>query len=133
MRPPLGRLRCLVLATWYGFDHVLGRALMKRSPDSIHLFDRSYLDFYYQRAYRRVWRSLVGAFLALGPRADRIIILRRDAAGIRETKEELSAAEIDLQYSLIRERVSSFPGYVEIDARGGVESTVASVLRLLNQ
>ena len=131
MVAPLGYLRCLVLTGWYGLDHVLGRFVISWSPNTIYIFTRNFLDFYYTRAYRRALRPLLTMFTALGPVPDLTIVLRRDPLEIHSSKPELTCGEIANQYALIRNRLSEMPGYVEIDAGNGIERTVAAILRLI--
>lgn len=131
MREPLGQAHCLALALWYGIDAVLGRFVMWRNEGAIFLFARFFYDFYYQLGYRKAFVPALDLLAALGPRPDKIIVLKRDPAEIFRQKPELSEAEITEQYRLIRCRLSDWSGYAEIDASQGIEATTDKVLELI--
>jgi thymidylate kinase len=104
---------------------------MRRNEGAIFLFSRFFFDFYYQRGYRRAFIPALDLLAALGPRPDRIIVLKRDPAEIFHQKPELSEAEITEEYRLIHCRLSNWSGYVEIDASQGIEATVEKAIKLI--
>lgn len=127
MGKPQPMVRAIVLALWYGFDHVLGRVKLLTNTDTV-IFARSYHDFLFQRAYRHAPNWLVRTFLALGPKPSHIIALRRSPIEIFSQKPELSVDEIQLQYDLIQRRLAYHRKYSEIDANRGVDATLALVI-----
>ena len=133
MGAPLSPFRCFVLSVWYGMDLLLAwLVVLTRRQPTVFVFSRYYLDFFYQRGYRKACLPLLRLFIFLGPKPDYIFVLRRDPQRIFEQKPELSAAEIRFQYRLIRNRLSKYPAYIEIDASRGIDATVKDVLKRLS-
>lgn len=131
MVTPLNTIRCQILCFWYGIDLIFGHIKLRRNPEKLFLFSRFYMDFFYQRAYRKAPHALIRFFMLLGPKPDLIIVLRREPADIYQQKPELSPEEINLQYELIRANLSYHRGYREIDASQGIEATIENVLSVM--
>ncbi len=132
MVPALSWFRCFILSIWYGIDLVLGRSIAyRKKAETTIIFSRFYMDFFYQRAYRRAFLPLLRLFLFLGPKPDYIFVLKRSAQEIFVQKPELDIEEIRHQYARISQYLSTHKGYMEIDASNGIETTVQNVLLAL--
>lgn len=133
MVSPLSLPRSLILCCWYGLDLILGHIRLWRTPDTLFIFSRFYMDFFYQRAHRKAPSWLLKIFLFFGPKPKHIIVLKRDPQAIFAQKPELSVEEIKLQYELIHRHLSKYSGYAEIDATQGIETTVQNVLATIKE
>lgn len=123
---PLERNRAIILAVWYGLDHLMGHLALRKTENSeIVIFARSYHDFLYQRAYLNLPKAIPRFFLKLGPKPDLLLVPVRDPDIVHEQKPELTAKEIAEQYSRITAQMSRISYYVKIDASGGIDETIS--------
>jgi energy-coupling factor transporter ATP-binding protein EcfA2 len=136
MVTPLTPFKSILVGIWYGLDHVLGHlsfVLAGKGRARFYVFARSYHDFLYQRAYRRIPYFIPRLFLALGPRPDLIVCPFRDPDVIHANKPELTAEEIREQYDLIVRHFESQSGFHLIDASVGAADTVGKITSLLGR
>ncbi len=125
MVKPLQRGRAIILACWYGLDHLLGHLRIWSGPKGeVVIFARSYHDFLYQRAYLNLPEAIPRLFLALGPQPDLVATPLRDPQAIHDMKPELTITEIADQYARITGRLERYGNFAEIDASDGVPLTV---------
>lgn len=126
MVEPLRLGRVVILACWYGVDHLMGRWRLWRGPKGeVVIFARSYHDFLYQRAYLYLPIAIPRFFLALGPKPDLLASPLRDPKVIHDQKPELTEAEIADQYWRLEDRLERCRYFVRIDAADGIVPTVA--------
>jgi len=125
MVKPLSSAHAMILACWYGFDHLLGHfRLRSREKNAVYIFARSYHDFLYQRAYMKLPAFVPKLFLALGPKPDLVAAPWREPDIIHAQKPELTVQEISDQYRRLAEGLEWEPNFIEIDASAGIEATV---------
>lgn len=133
MVQPLGRAHAMLLACWYGIDHILGHIrLNSRRENAVVIFARSYHDFLYQRAYLNLPQVMPRFFLAIGPKPDLVATPLRDPQGIHDQKPELTVAEISEQYERITQRLQRYHYFMIIDASAGIEATVKNLRQRAN-
>jgi thymidylate kinase len=129
---PLNPVKALLLAIWYGIDHVLGHLfLCCLRPGVVVVFARSYHDFLYQRAYMRLPRFVPRFFLSLGPKPDLVVTPQRDPEAIHQGKPELTVEEIAQQYARIRGGLASYAYFCLVEASRGVEDTLSRICERL--
>jgi thymidylate kinase len=125
---PLRLNHTVILAIWYGIDHLLGHWRLRNGVrEDVVIFARSYHDFLYQRAYLNLPAVIPRFFLALGPRPDLVATPLRDPQAIHDQKPELTKEEISEQYERIRRRLQQYCYFAEIDASAGIDPTVAQL------
>ena len=127
MVEPLHPLKASILAIWYGIDHLLGVFVLRKNIGSVTIFARSYHDFIYQRAYKRLPRFIPAIFLALGPKPDLVVLPLRDAKSIHDMKPELTKTEIMEQYARVSRQFGRLAYFNEIDGTPGIESVVSEI------
>lgn len=130
MVKPLRRSRAIILAFWYGLDHLMGHwKLVTKREDKreVVIFARSYHDFLYQRAYLKLPTIIPRFFLALGPQPDLVATLKRNSRTINAQKPELTSTEIEKQYARIEARLNNHKYFASIDATDGIDSTVRQI------
>ncbi len=131
--PPL---RTLIYMIWYGLDYLLGGLVLRLrntfgANHHVAVFARYFHDYYYQSNNRRLPNSIKKAIEMFVPKPSFIFFLYRDPQDIHDGKPELPVCEIEKQQRVIREMLSSYPQFHEIDARSGVEETARKILLLL--
>lgn len=129
---PLNMTKALVLACWYGVDHVLGHIKIRKNDEPcVMLFARSYHDFLYQRAYINLPKIVPKFFLLLGPQPDFIFVPVRSAKEINLIKPELDCEEIQNQYYRIIDGLEHTVNFHKIDASKGVDATVKKMMEII--
>jgi hypothetical protein len=130
---PLPLVISVLLAIWYGIDHLLGHWRLRYTLNQeIVIFARSYHDFLYQRAYLNLPPFIPRLFLALGPKPDLLMTPFRDPQVINENKPELTTVEIARQYEFITKRLGYYSSFAKIDASAGIDPTVAKLYESAN-
>lgn len=115
MVKPLLPLHSSLLAFWYGIDFFLGHFIKLFSKYNLIICVRSYHDFFYQRAHRKLNVNIPKFFLSIGPKPDLIILLNRNPKQIYIDKNELTEDEICIQYERIRQLLGNEPNFIELN------------------
>ena len=130
---PLSSLRCVLLATWYGFDYVLGywRLLRASSQRKTLIFTRYFHDYLYQRAYTNMPYWYLKVWSKVIPQPTLTFFLCRRPEAIFSQKPELSLTEIDRQNKQIGGVVSNLFPVVTVAADNGIEDCVDLIERIV--
>ncbi len=129
-------LRTFAYMCWYGTDYMLGGITLRLRnifgrKKHVAVFARYFYDYYYQSNNRRLSMPIKRMIEVLVPRPQFIFFLDRDAQEIHDGKPELPVEEIAKQQQIIRERLSIYPQFREVDARAGAEATARAILHYL--
>lgn len=131
-RVPSGLLGSTARLAYMWLDAILGwvpRVALPRRRTTLVVLERGYDDTTVDpRRYRLSTPDWVaGAFAALLPRPDLVVVLDAPADAICARKAELARDEIDRQLEIWRGR-----GHVTVDASGSAEETLNAVLRAID-
>lgn len=130
MVKPQSVCKAMFYVAYYGFNQILGWSRFLRfSPNlpALVIADRYYYDYYYQLGYSRCPKWFVRLIAMFIPKPDMLFVLDRDAQDIYEKKPELTIDEIRREQDMIAKYLSNSNMMRIIDARKGVEGTVAQV------
>lgn len=135
MNPEHPGWRAMLYITYYSFDLMIGRLLVRRlrGQGGLILFARYFHDYYYQKGYSHAPRWFLRFVERVVPQPDLILYLHRNADDIYAGKPELSPDEIKRQQNLIQSLVTSRSNALVVDASGGIEATVDRIADLITQ
>jgi len=99
-----GPLRCLLRLAYYSIDYMLGRLALRywTGRGKLAIFDRHYLDHYFQRGHRKTPRWLIDIFRVFVPKPDVVLLLEANPRHIHARKPELAVEEIERQLTAAR-------------------------------
>ena len=129
-------LKSFVYVSWYGLDYLIGgiwfriKNLLSKKK-SVAIFARYFYDYYYQSNNRRLPDGIKQAIEFLVPKPQFIFFLDRDAQDIHDGKPELPVKEILNQQKIISKRMSKYPQFRVIDARGGADRTAKKINEII--
>ena len=135
MVKPQSICKAMFYVSYYGFNQILGWARFLRfSPNlpALVIADRYYYDYYYQLGYSRCPKWFVRLIAMFIPKPDMLFVLEREADDIYEKKPELDIDEIRREQAAIKQYLSCSAMTRIIDARKGVDGTVAQVEKLIS-
>lgn len=135
MIAPQSALKAMFYVAYYGFNQILGWSRFLRfSPNlpALVIADRYYYDYYYQLGYKNCPKWVVRLIAMFIPKPDMLFVLEREADDIYEKKPELDIDEIRREQVAIKRYLSCNAMTRIIDARRGVDGTVAQVEALIS-
>lgn len=129
-------LKSLAYVSWYGLDYLIGGVWLRLKnmvgeKKTVAIFARYFYDYYYQSNNRRLPDGIKRVIEYLVPQPRFIFFLDRDAQDIHDGKPELPVEEILNQQKIIVERMSKYPQFRVIDARGGADRTAKKICEVI--
>jgi hypothetical protein len=128
MMEPLPPWKSILLATYYAFDLLLARPLVRlwRGQWALVVMDRSFYDYYYQLGHRRCPPRVLDVLSRLVPKPDLLLCIEGDAEQIHARKAELIVEEIEAEQSILRGLADRLPFAHRLDGSAGIEAMVAA-------
>ncbi len=128
MMKPLPPWKSVLLATYYAFDLLLARPLVRlwRGQWALVVMDRSFYDYYYQLGHRRCPSRVLDVLSRLVPKPDLLLCIEDDPGRIHARKPELTVEEIEAEQAILRSLAKRLPFAQRLAGSGGPGAMVES-------